>query len=52
MTYYQQTLLIPAPTQNLRDMRTDVRPKGRGRTRRYGNRRSNNDLNSILAFFE
>ncbi len=52
MTYYQQTLLIPAPTQNLRDMRTDVRPRGRGSTRGYGNRRSNSDLNSILAFFE
>ncbi len=48
MVYYQQTLLIPKPTQNLpRDNRGC---RGRAQARRAENR--NEGINSILAYFD
>ena len=50
MGYYQQTLIIPKPTQRFSDNRTQYRrPSGPGR-RSYGNQ--NSGINSILAYFD
>ena len=51
MATYTQTLLMPLPRKHVRDVRQNPRD-GRGiRGAEYGNR-NNQDINSILSFFE
>ncbi|MDO5853054.1 MAG: hypothetical protein Q4Q62_03140 [Thermoplasmata archaeon] len=49
MGYYQQTLIIPKPTQRFPDSRTGIR-RPAGPVRRDTNR--NQGINSILAYFD
>ena len=49
MKHYQQTLIIPMPSQRFREPTAPRRNPYRGVERRYN---VNRELNSILAFFD
>ena len=48
MAYYQQTLIIPKPTQRFSERDFRRRPAGRGSR----NVNTNSGINSILAYFD
>lgn len=48
MAYYQQTLIIPKPTQRFSERDSRRRPAGRGSR----NVNTNSGINSILAYFD
>lgn len=48
MAYYQQTLIIPKPTQRFNERDSRRRPAGRGSR----NVNTNSGINSILAYFD
>ena len=48
MAYYQQTLIIPKPTQRFSERDSRRRPVGRGSR----NVNTNSGINSILAYFD